>query len=107
MSSTIEQTADLSRSEQQRAVEPYADTVIPAEVASEILTSVIARVLARTYEIEDSDPAEDARLTAIRQKLIAERRSIDVDTPAHNHAIAAKWGALLKDDTALWNELNG
>lgn len=88
------------------APDDYAETVVPAEVAHEIMNSVMGHISARIFQIEDSEPAEVERLRAIRLRLRREKNQIRCATPDHSNAVSAKWGALLKDDAALWAALN-
>lgn len=104
---TLPSQASRVQVQERPPVDDYADTVIPAEVAHEIMNSVMARVTARMYEAEDTNPAEVERLRSVLMRLRQEKVKIRCATPDHSNALSLKWGQLLKNNAALWSELNG
>lgn len=83
------------------------DQVIAAEVATEILNRARALLMARIYEVENSDPAEAERLMKKQQEIYQLQDKIRVTDDEGVRAITELWGPLLKDERAFWEAING
>lgn len=91
------------------AIFAHDDAIVASVVAAEIVNNACSLVYERIHTLMAAGEDEEVeRLKAgPAKRLFGLLESLDNRDPTHIQSVIATWGSLIRDEAALWRELDG
>ena len=91
------------------AIFAHDDAIVASDVAAEIVNNVRGLVYERIHKLMAAGKEEKVERLQVgpAKRLFDLLGSLDHRDLAHIQSVIATWGPLLRDEAALWRELDG